>query len=77
MKYIRKTSYDIKYNFLENLLIDRKILPETEKERNAFYSPTWDNMIDCRLLNNIEAAADMIEKHIKKGNKIYIIVDCD
>ena len=40
MKYIRKTSYNIKENFLENLLIDRKILPEIENEREAFYSPT-------------------------------------
>lgn len=77
MKYIRKTSYDIKDNFLENLLIDRKILPKIEKERNAFYSPTWDNMLDCRLLDNIETAADIIEKHIKEGNKIYLVVDCD
>lgn len=29
MKYIRKTSYDIKDNFLINLLTDRKILPES------------------------------------------------
>ena len=32
MKYVRKTSYDIKENFLENLLIDRKILPSNEED---------------------------------------------
>ena len=77
MKYIRKTSYDIKENFLENLLIDRKVLPEKENEKDAFYNPTWNNLLDYRLLDNIEAAADMIEKHIKAGNKIYLLVDCD
>lgn len=32
MKYVRKTSYDIKENFLENLLIDRGILPMNEED---------------------------------------------
>lgn len=77
MKYIRKTSYDIKENFLESLLIDRKVLPEIEKEKEAFYNPTWDNLLDYQLLDNIETAADMIEKHIKAGNRIYLVVDCD
>jgi len=40
MKYIRKTSYDIKENFLENLLIDRKVLPNNSIDREAFYKPT-------------------------------------
>lgn len=28
-------------------------------------------------MDNIDAAADLIEKHIKSGNKIYLIIDCD
>lgn len=32
MKYVRKTSYDIKENFLENLLIDREVLPIKEED---------------------------------------------
>lgn len=77
MKYIRKTSYDIKENFLENLLIDREVLPQNKEDQKVFYYPTKDNLIDYHLLDNIEAAADLIEKHIKAGSKIYLPIDCD
>lgn len=75
MKYIRKTSYDIKDNFLINLLTDRKILPESQTERKAFFYPTKENLLDYHLLDNIEDAAATIEKHIKNGSKIYLPVD--
>lgn len=77
MKYIRKTSYDIKENFLENLLIDREVLPQNKEDQKAFYCPTKNNLIDYHLLDNIEVAADLIEKHIKAGSKIYLPIDCD
>ena len=32
MRYVRKTSYDIKENFLENLLIDREVLPLNKED---------------------------------------------
>ena len=74
MKYVRRTTYNIKDNFLENLLIDRKVLPEN---REAFYKPTKDNLLSPLCLNNIEQAADIIESHIKNGHKIYLVVDSD
>ena len=77
MRYVRKTSYDIKENFLENLLIDREVLPLNKEDQKKFYHPTQDNLIDYHLLDNIEAAADLIEKHIKAGSKIYLPIDCD
>lgn len=77
MKYVRKTSYDIKENFLEELLKDRKILPDNKEQIDAFYNPTKNNLLNPRLLDNIDAAADLIESHIKNGNKIYLIIDCD
>jgi hypothetical protein len=51
--------------------------PVTSIDRMAFYKPSWNNLLDYQPLDNIEAAADMIEHHIKLGNKIYIVVDCD
>ena len=77
MKYIRKTSYDIKDNFLINLLNDRKILPDGQKERQNFFYPTKENLLNPHLLNNIEAAASTIERHIKNGSKIYLPIDPD
>lgn len=77
MKYVRKTSYDIKENFLENLLIDREVLPLNKEDQKKFYHPTRDNLIDYHLLDNIETAANLIEKHIKTGSKIYLPIDCD
>ena len=77
MKYIRKTSYNIKENFLENLLIDRKILPEIENEREAFYNPTIQNELSPDLLDNIEEGYQMLMKHLKKGSKIYLVIDPD
>ena len=40
MKYVQKTSYSIKENFLKNLLIDRKIIPENDnKYQQMFFNP--------------------------------------
>lgn len=75
MKYIRKTSYDIRQDFLRSLLIDRDIIQDDEEFNYKFFNPTKDNELSPSLLDNISNAADMIEYHIKNNNKIYIIVD--
>ena len=77
MKYIQRTKNIITQNFLENILIEREVLPNQDIDRMAFYKPSWNNLLDYQLLDNIETAADMIEHHIKLSNKIYIVVDCD
>lgn len=78
MKYIQRTTKNIKDNFLKNLLIDREIIPENDIDyQDRFFNPTKDNLIESTLLDDIKLAADVIENHIKKGSKIYIIVDAD
>lgn len=78
MKYIQRTSHTIKDNFLEELLIDRGVIPRNNEEYcSKFFYPTKNNLLDYKLLDNIAAAADLLEFHLKKGSKIYLIVDCD
>ena len=77
MKYVKRTKTDIKEDFVNNLLADRGILPDSAEEIKRFYYPTKENLLDYELLDNIEAAADMIEYHIKEGHRIYLVVDCD
>ncbi len=74
MKYERKTSKNIKDNFLLELLKDREILVE-EKDYNKFFYPTKDNEIDSSLLDNIDKACEMLHEHLTRGNKIYLVVD--
>lgn len=77
MKYIQRTSKKITENFLKELLIDREIITEDEDYQSKFFNPTKQNLEDYRLLDNIEKGADLLEKHLKGGRKIYLIVDPD
>ena len=77
MKYIQRTSKNITEDFLKELLLDRGIITEDEDYQERFFNPTKDNLEDYKLLDNIEKGADLLEKHIKKGSKIYLIVDSD
>lgn len=75
MKYIRRTSRDITDNFLEELLKDRNIINDTNKQ--SFFNPSKTDLIDPMLLDNIEAAADCFLKHLEKGSRIYLVIDPD
>ena len=77
MKYIRKTSADFKSDFLMNLLLDRGVIKNDKDFLKKYFNPTKNNLLDYKLLDNIEKAADLIEYHIKNGNKIYLVIDCD
>lgn len=78
MKYVQRTTKNIRDNFLKSLLIDRGTIPPDDSDYwDKFFNPTKNNLLNPLLLDNIEPAADMIEYHIRNGNKIYIIVDCD
>ena len=73
MKYIRRTSKDIKENFLLNLLIDRQII--TEDNQKEYFHPTKDNMLSPELLDNMEKGFYLIKSNLNK--KITICVDPD
>ena len=78
MKYIRKTSYDIKDNYALNLLVDRGIIKEPSEEQNyKFFNPSFENLEDPYHLDNIDEAANMFLKHLEKGSHIRIYVDSD
>lgn len=75
MKYIRRTSTNIQEDFAYNLLSDRGIV--NEENRQAFFSPTIDNEEDPMLLDNIEKGCNCLKKHIDNQNEIYLIIDPD
>jgi hypothetical protein len=54
MKYVRKTNYNITENFLENLLLDRKIIIDDKDFKKAFLYPTENNLHDPALLDHVE-----------------------
>ena len=79
MKYIRKTTYDIRKNYAKNLLVDRGILDITDIEKGAdwYFKPTKDNLCDPYLLDHINEAVDLFLKHLNNNSHIRIYVDCD
>lgn len=77
MKYIRKTSKNITSNFLSELLKDRGFPIGEEKFDKSFFHPTWENLLPPALLDHVEEGAQLLEKHILNGSKIFICVDSD
>ena len=79
MKYVRKTSYDIKNNYAKNLLVDRGILTKQDLDLGAnwYFKPTKTNLCNPRDLDHIDDAAKLFLKHIKEGNHIRVYIDCD
>lgn len=75
MKYLRKTSYDIRQDYGRNLLKDRGIL--TEQNVDTFFTPRFEHVCNWNLLDNITKAARMIFKHIGLKSKVLLVVDCD
>ena len=78
MKYIQKTSYSIKENFLKNLLIDRKIIPENDnKYQQMFFNPSKENLHNPLDLDHMEEGFKLFLKHLAAGSKFYYVVDSD
>ena len=76
MKFIRKTSYDIKSDYTMNLLRDRKILPE-QGDTDWYFKPTIDNFNDPMLLDHLVDGYQLYKKHLENGSRIRVYVDCD
>ena len=78
MKYIRRTSYNIKEDFTKNLLIDRHILNRDDKEySDKFFHPTLENECYPELLDNIEEGYELLMKHLMHEDRILICIDPD
>lgn len=78
MKYVRKTSEDIKENYTLSLLKDRNILPaDTQEWPDWFSNPTWDNYCDPLSLDHMEEGFELFRKHLQNGSRIRFYVDCD
>lgn len=78
MKYMQKTSYPIKEDFLKNLLIDRAIIPSNDSEyQQKFFHPSVDNMHNPLDLDHMEEGFNLFIKHLAAGSKFYYIVDSD
>lgn len=76
MKYIRKTSYDIKDNYAKNLLLDRGIIQNIQ-DTDWYFSPTSENYCDPLALDHMEEGYKLFLKHLQNGSKIRFYVDCD
>lgn len=76
MKYIRKTKSNITKDFLLELLFERGIIDKHRPSEN-FFRPNAGNLLNPNLLDNIGDAAKLFLEHIKKGSRIYVVVDPD
>ena len=77
MKYIRKTSKEIIGDFLNELLKDRNILPQTIEEQKQFFHPTDSCLLEPTKLDHMEEARQLLMKHLENGSKIYLCIDSD
>lgn len=75
MKFIRKTNKVISNNFLNELLLDRQIIPEN-KHMEYFY-PKRENLLSPLCLDNIQEGCELLKTHILNGNRIYLCIDSD
>ena len=77
MEYIRRTSTDIKQDFLINLLKDRKIIGDSEQFNEMFFYPTKANEEDPLLLDHIEEGCKLLKEAIENNKTIYLPQDPD
>lgn len=71
-------NYELRYNFPRDASCLRDILRQRKVEDvDKFLHPTADCELNPTLLDNVDKAIDVMWKHIKKGNRICIVVDCD
>lgn len=69
MNYKLRNNYPIE-GCLEEILKDRRV-EDVEK----YLNPTKDNELNPYDLDNIEAGAKMLLKHLRKGSKCLFVVD--
>ena len=77
MKYIRRTSKEIKDDFLNQLLLDREVIKDNEDFKEKFFNPTVENLLEDTNLDHMEEGYELLISHLKKGSKLYICVDAD
>lgn len=77
MKYKRKTSKEIKDNFLMELLLDRGIVNNDSDFITNFLHPTEKNFLSPYDLDHMNEGIEMLVKHFTNGSKIFIPVDPD
>lgn len=71
MKYLKRTSYNIKENFTYNLLKDRGIIGDNNWE--SYIKPTKENENSPFSLNNMEEGVKLLNENL--NNEILIIAD--
>lgn len=71
MKYILRNT-DIKENYLETLLKERKILDIPE-----YINPSIKSVLNPTYLLNMEIAAKLLLQHLTNNSKIFILPDSD
>ena len=57
---------------LKEILVDRRVT-----DIDNFLSPSKKCELNPYLLDNIKEGAEMLLRHLRKENRICIIVDCD
>lgn len=71
MKYRLRKNYSTNPGkALKEILIDRGVT-----DINNFMNPSVKCELDPFTLNNIDAAADMLLRHLRKNSKILFVVD--
>ena len=71
MKYLKRTSYNIKENFTYNLLKDRRIIGDNNWE--SYIKPTKENENSPFSLDNMEEGVKLLNENL--NNEILIIAD--
>ena len=71
MKYLKRTSYNIKENFTYNLLKDRGIIGDNNWE--SYIKPTKENENSPFSLDNMEEGVKLLNGNL--NNEILIIAD--
>lgn len=69
-----KLKYKIEDNYIKNLLIKRGI---KEEDLDKFLNPTDSNLLDPLLLDNMQLAVQMLNKHLYTNDPIDLVVDSD
>ena len=70
MKYLKRTSYDIKENFTYNLLKDREVIGDNWE---SYIRPTKENENSPFSLNNMKEGVKLLNENL--NNEILIIAD--
>lgn len=74
MKYELLKPINPEYNLIEQIFYNRNV---DVKNIDGFLNPSISSILSPYLLDNIEAAAELLFKHLKRNSKIFIQVDSD